>query len=241
MSYQNIDLEKYTPFEHLLALIVGEEKTGKSWLASTAPKPILFLDTDSRAASIAGRPGVYARSFREAPYPMQPTVAPDILDSLTQLEKSLDLSEMGFDVPKGTVIKTLVLDSISTIARAAMQYDLYTTSGIRREISIAGKFKVSIPANWDAWNAEIDFVEKLVLRAAALPVHLICILHETEEKAAGSTPEKPTFTGKITVYPERYARLLKYFNEVWRVKLTPKPNPKNPMLQVPTVQTRPDY
>jgi hypothetical protein len=48
-------------------------------------------------------------------------------------------------------------------------------------------------------------------------MNVICTLHEAPEEDERSTPENVIFTGKITVYPARYHRLLVYFNEVWRV------------------------
>lgn len=51
-------------------------------------------------------------------------------------------------------------------------------------------------------------------------MNIICTLHEAAEEDPKSTEENPMFTGRITVYPVRYHRLLVYFNEVWRVTRT---------------------
>jgi hypothetical protein len=66
----------------------------------------------------------------------------------------------------------------------------------------------------------MTFVENSILRLLALPSDTIIILHETDEETPDSTAEKPKFTGRAAVFPVRYRMLLKYFNEVWRVKLT---------------------
>ena len=51
-------------------------------------------------------------------------------------------------------------------------------------------------------------------------MNIICMLHEAAEEDPRSTADNPVFTGKITVYPVRYHKLLVYFNEVWRVVRT---------------------
>ena len=48
-------------------------------------------------------------------------------------------------------------------------------------------------------------------------MNVIVTLHEAAEEDPRSTQENPIYTGKITVYPVRYNKLLVYFNEVWRL------------------------
>src|SRR5207245_9609689 len=72
----------------------------------------------------------------------------------------------------------------------------------------------------DAWRAEMREVRKNLLSLMSLPTDTIITLQETAEETPDSTTEKKKFTGKIDVYPSRYRMLLKYFPEIWRVKLT---------------------
>lgn len=213
------NMEEQTEIGKLKIALVGYEQNGKSRLASTAPKPVLFHDFDNKRESLRGIPGVFVMSYVDPQYPMQPTAAQDFLTTIGKLEQSLDLADLGFNVPKGTIIKTNVVDSMQTLGAASQRYAMHNSPGLRREITFGGH-KVYIPYGWDAVNAEMKEVENFVLRLMALPTNTIVILHETSEEADGSTPEKKIYTGRADVYPPRYRMMLKYFSEVWRVKLT---------------------
>lgn len=230
------------PITKLKLMIVGHEKNGKSLLASTGRKPILFHDHDNRAEALNGRPGVYVNSYIDPQWPNQPEAASDQLDILDQLENNLDLSQLKHkgkkifpNASENTILRTNVIDSLVTLGRNTQAYALYGTPGIRREIPV-GKMKVHLPAGWDAWNAEMKSVEPMILRFLALPTDTIVILHEDAEQAPDSTAEAPRYTGRVSVYPHRYQMLVKYFNELWRVKLTQVGG-----LYVPRVYARPSY
>jgi hypothetical protein len=113
-----------------------------------------------------------------------------------------------------------------------MAYNLYCSPKIRREINIGGKMSVFFPGGFDAWNAEMSTMENFILRLLALPLNVIVTFHEAAEEAPDSTQENPKFTGRISPFPVRHGRLLRYFNEVWRLERNG---------QVPTVQLVPDY
>src|ERR1700756_3093314 len=121
MTIQIHDLGNEQPGSKLQLLIVGAEKSGKSELAATAPEPVLFLDFDLRADSLAGKKGIYACTFRDpADTLTQPTAFNELLDFVGKLEKSLLLKDLGFtSAPDGLAVKTVVFDSISTIANAS--------------------------------------------------------------------------------------------------------------------------
>jgi AAA domain len=207
------------PTTKLKIAIVGKEKNGKSWLAASGRKNVLVHDFDRRAEALQGKKGVYVISYTEPGKGRQPEAAQKFLDILGKLEDNLDLSLLGFNVPKDTFVRTNVIDSIQTFGRAFQSYALYCQKDIRREITFGG-MKVFLPGGWDAWNAEMVPVEDSILRLLALPSDTIINLHETAEEAADSTSEKPKFTGRVGVFPVRYQRLIKYFNELWRVRLT---------------------
>lgn len=219
--------------------IIGHEKNGKSQLAATARKPILFHEFDGREEALAGRGGVYVLPYKDKSWPNQPEAAQDFLTNLSKLEDSLDLHGINPKVPKGTIVRTNVVDSVQTFGRAFMQYALYGSSDIRREMKV-GSYKVFLPGGWDAWNSEMVAVENAILRLLALPCDTIIILHETAEETPDSTSEKPKYTGRVSVFPVRYSRLLKYFNEVWRVKLTQVVE-NNRSKYVPRVYPLPNY
>jgi hypothetical protein len=219
--------------------IVGHEKNGKSWLAATGRKNVLFHGFDQRSEALSGKQGVFEISYIDPQWPKQPESAQNFLTTLGKLEESLDLSKLGFKVPEGTLVRTNVVDSVQTFGKAFQNYALYNSKDIRRELTI-GSMKVFLPGGWDAWNAEMVPVENAILRLLALPTDTIIVLHETAEETADSTSEKPRFTGRVGVFPVRYQRLIKYFNEVWRVKLT-QTTVNNKSLYVPRVYPLPNY
>jgi AAA domain-containing protein len=217
MEYCN--MEEQQEIGKMKLAIVGYEQNGKSRLAATARQPILFHDFDNKRESLRGLPGVFVISYIDPIWPNQPTAAQDFLTTIGKLEQSLDLADLGFKVPKGTFVKTNVVDSMQTLGKNSQNYAMHNSPGLRREITFGGH-KVFIPAGWDAVNAEMKEVENFVLRLMALPCDTIVVLHETSEEADGSTTEKRIYTGRADVYPPRYRMMLKYFPEVWRVKLT---------------------
>src|SRR5208282_4454444 len=110
------------PVSKLKLLIVGHEKNGKSRLASTARRPVLFHDFDNRSEALNKIPGVYVLSYKDPIWPNQPEAAQDFIDILAQIESDLDISKLKNNkgklyfptVPEGTILKTNVIDSIAT-------------------------------------------------------------------------------------------------------------------------------
>lgn len=242
-------LEERKPFDRLLAAIVGVEKSGKSRLAVTAEQPVLEHDFDGRADALAGRPGVFALTYRDVGGVQQPGAFTDFLGILAQLEQSKDLSKLMVNGSRAfpnckpeTMVKTNVLDSIQWMAKAAMRYNLYSGASIKgfaRNMSI-GQMNIRFPGGFDSWNAEMAALEECILRVFALKTHTLVTLHEQAEEAPGSTAEKPVFTGRVNIFPARYQRLLGLFNEVWRVSRGVSTDGRASG-SVPVVKTTPTY
>jgi hypothetical protein len=210
--------------------VVGPESNGKSVLCSTAPGVKLFLDYDQKKQVLAGRKDTYAITFKNpgSGY-MLPDAAEEVLDVMTGLEVSLDLYNLkdkkGIkffpDVPEGTYVRNLIHDSMASLGKLVMDYELYSSGDLKREIKIGPKMSINIPKNFDAWNAEMKGVESVVMRSFSLSCNIFCTFHERAEEAPDSSIERPKFTGRVSLYPVRYKDLLlKYFTDIWRVKLT---------------------
>jgi hypothetical protein len=219
MPVELANMEEHQEVGKLKLALIGYEQNGKSRLAATARKPVLVHDFDNKRESLRGLPGVFVITYIDPQWPQQPTAAQDFLTNIGRLEQSLDLADLGFKVPKGTIVKTNVVDSMQTLGSCSQRYAMHNSKDLRREITFGGH-TVFIPKGWDAVNAEMKEIENFVLRLMALPTDTIIIMHETSEEADGSTPEKKIYTGRADVYPPRYRMLLKYFPEIWRVKLT---------------------
>jgi hypothetical protein len=213
----------------LHAAIVGPENNGKSILCTTAPGVKLFMDYDQKRQVLSGKKDTYAITFKNPGGFILPDAAEEILDVLTGLEISLDLANLKDkrgtrifpEVPEGTMVKNIVHDSMASLGRLMMEYELYSNGDLNRQIKIGTKLTINIPKNFDAWNAEMKAVESVVMRSFALPINVFCNFHERAEETADSSIEKPKFTGRVSLYPVRYKDLLlKYFTDIWRVKLT---------------------
>jgi hypothetical protein len=243
---RNMETESSTG--RLRVAIIGPEKNGKSVLASTSPGIKLFLDFDQRAEAVAGKKGVYAITFKDPGGIKMPEAAEEVLDVMTGLTSSLDLSQLktkkGLPVfpqlKSPTIIDGVIFDSMSSFAKMMMDYETYNNADLCRKVKIGPGLEVRVPRNYDAWRAEMDGVGSAVFQAFALPINVFCIFHEVAEEALDSTDEKPKYTGKVSIYPVRYKSLLKYFNEVWRVRLTPIPS-QSGQRYLPRVYPLPDY
>lgn len=232
----------------LRVAIIGPEKNGKSILTTTAKGVKLQLDYDQRADSVAGKKDVYSITLRDPQWPKMPEAAEEVLDIMTGLETSLDLSKLvdkkGVrlfpEAKPETMVENIIHDSMSSLARFVMAYEMYNTKELRRDIVLGPKLTVHIPKSFDAWNAEMGGVTNIVMRSMALPCNVFCIFHEVAEEAVDSTEDKPKYTGRVSIYPVRYRSLLKYFNEVWRVKLAPVSN-NTGVRYIPRVYPLPDF
>ena len=235
------EMENQTGFERLRLAIVGQEKAGKSRLAATAPKPVLLRDYDQRRESVAGIPGVFVVTYTDEPLPKQPEGFSEVLDDTTKLEREATIGDFCPDASPEWRDKrpaTLVEDSNASLSRLIRANILYSSPKLRRDISFAAKAgqaatTIQTIGSRDFYNSEMPTMENYILRILGLPMHVIMTFHEAAEEANDSTDENPKFTGKITPYPVRHGRLLRYFNEVWRLERTQG--------KVPTVQLVPDY
>jgi len=245
-KYQVADMEKKNAFDQQKIAIVGPQKSGKSRLASTGIKPILFGDLDGRKEAVSGIKGVYAITLQDpADSWIMPTVTEGCFDILDVLEKNkLDIHALDNKIPEGTILKTLVWDSATWLAKANLKAVLYANKGSVRELPIGSgrltsqqMFRVS--KSYDGWMADVATTEKILLRSFALGVSVIMTFHEDAEETAQSTSEHKSFTGKKTIEPARYIQLLSLFNEVWHMesKLSiSKPGAYEPVVRVMQAQ-----
>lgn len=242
MPSQMLNLENTQAFDQLRVALVGKEKSGKSRLAATGRKPVLFFDFDGRAASVAGVKNAYAISYLDQTGTKQPDAFTDFIGHLSTLEaNNFDLASLNPELfSVGTIVKTIVLDSITTMASDAMRYIKFTGGKTMGRAVSFGGMTVNFPAGFDAWNAEMATVEDCLLRVFASNKDVIVTFHETPEESPESTIDKPIFTGRVGIFPVRYQRLLRYFNEVWRISRTMSTD-GTAQGAVPTVSMVPDY
>jgi hypothetical protein len=189
--------------------IVGEPKTGKSWLASTAPGPIFVADFDGRYESLRGKAGVFVKTYQD--------VNPSIPTAMASLESDIGMFEynksMGRDIPA-----TFVLDSMTYMKTMCEHALIQQNKSMSRGIKIGPK-TMDIAQGWDIINGNRAYMEYVIGRLSELG-HVICVFHESDEKDnAASTKDTKAYTGRKTVQPQYLASILSLFNDVFRISI----------------------
>lgn len=181
--------------------IVGEPKTGKSWLAATAPGPVLIFDFDDRAESLAGKPGLI---IKRKP-------------SMIEVEQNLSVAKArkAQKLPNPT---TFVFDSVTYMNRAMEEEIFRQSPDLARKIKVGPGKEMLLRKNWDTINGVQRYMEYLIAEFSPLG-NIIFVFHEKNEKdPTKSTPENTAYTGDVTVDPQYLAKSLSLFNEVYRIK-----------------------
>jgi AAA domain len=217
MPYENIsglvDLDANQKYK---IAIVGEPKTGKSWLAMSAPGKVFVYDFDSRAASIKE----YIRvSKRETEIDAKTywDIEPSMPTAVSQLEADIAmfeyLKQQGKAIPEW-----FVLDSI-TFLRAACEHELIKQHpGMSRTIKLGAK-NIKIPQGWDIVNGNKAYLEYIIGRLSELG-NVIAIFHELDETdKQRSTKDEKKYTGRKTIQPQYLSSLLSIFNDIFRVTI----------------------
>jgi len=119
-------------------VLYGDAKVGKTWLASTAPKPVLFLDAE--AGGMRHVPGTHSKwDISTAP----PTELPDDAVCSADIESFSDLkTAVQWLAAKPFAFKSIVLDSLTE-----------AQSRLVRHVSPGRQPKI---ADWGAIGRELD-------------------------------------------------------------------------------------
>lgn len=205
--------------------IIGEPKTGKSWLAATIGEAVgatYAFDLDDRKDSIAGKPNIIVKTYV------------DTVQSQPRAFKELeaDVERFKYNKISGKPIpRAYIIDSVSFLKRIVENefFEQMKTSNVKmfRTVKLAGtNNEVRIPEGWDAINGVRDYCLYLFAELRALG-HLVVVFHERPltDKVL-STPTKTVYTGKIGIDPPFLNSLLSVFNDVWRIVLDKSGNYK---------------
>lgn len=199
--------------------IVGRQKSGKSWFASSdnVDKFVWIADFDNRAESLAGKPNVYVKTMVDINQ-QSPT-------AILELEQDLELFKYKKQVKNQPIPDVFVLDSI-TYMKKALENEIMRqstkskgdNSNMYREVG-TGTRKVRIAQGWDMINAVRGYLEYFITEFRTLG-NLICVFHEKPEKdQIHSTKDNTVFTGQYSVDPFYLNTLLSVFSEVMRISV----------------------
>jgi hypothetical protein len=190
--------------------IVGKQKVGKSWLATTAPGPRLHYDFDNRAKSIRNRPGVQQIKTLIDARQSQPTV-------LKAIES--DLSILKYRQSQGLAIPATYIFDTVTYLKKAIENECFAQGLASRAIKLTTTTNLLLGKNWDAVNAVEGYMQYLITEFSALG-NIIFIFHEKPEKdIVHSKPEEAKYNEAYTVDPQYLAKILSRFNEVFRIEI----------------------
>jgi hypothetical protein len=190
--------------------IVGDQGVGKSWLAATAPKPVLDLDFDGRKSSLAGKEGVFVKSYVDAD-----SVNPK---AIADLESDLNTFEYEFNKGNPTPA-TYVIDSATYFRKFADAELVKQQSSLGRELKM-GTHRMKIGQGWDITNGNRMYLEYVINRLATIGNVIVCFHTQDEKDNSKTTTDKNgnkqvAYSGRITVQPQYLASVLSIFNDVW--------------------------
>jgi hypothetical protein len=203
-----VEATTFTSTDRLKLAIVGPPKSGKSRLAATCEKPALLWDFDDRSESIAGTAGLHVKRMID----LTPS-APNAMNTLIA-----DIGKLEYDKKQGKLeYKSFILDSMTFLSKAAMNYSMKENPAGRKDIVLGGN-TFFIARGYDPYAGEDQALSNCLVRLFQLG-SVIAVFHERAEEAPESTQENPKYTGKYLVEPNRYKNYLPAFNEQWRMKV----------------------
>lgn len=186
--------------------IVGKPKSGKTTLATTARKPMLFYDWDDRPESLAGKDGLFVKSR----------------SNIQEVET--DLSIMKANKKQGKPLPCTVVHDTVTFMQRAMEDEIFRQGGkdYYREIRVGNSTTVKVRKGWDTINGIQRLINYLIAEYTDLGMDIIFVFHEKNEKDyAESTKEETAYTGQLVTDPQYLNSSLSLFNEVYHIKVEP--------------------
>jgi hypothetical protein len=208
-----VAVESLPDIMDLRLAIVGQPGVGKSWLAATAPPPVLHYDFDNRAASL--RQMVHERGLKDIKV-VTYVDNQDTPTTMTNLENDLVMLKSA-KAARNPVPRSYILDS-ATYLRKSMEYTaLKQDSQMGTKIKITATRSIRAASAMTSANWIRGYFEYLINEFATLG-HVIVVFHEKDEIDKDKTKkEDVAYTGKLCVEPQYLNLILSIFNERWRV------------------------
>lgn len=201
--------EELNQVDRFKVAVAGRVKTGKSWFAVTMPGTKFVADFDDRKASIAGKPNVVVKTYKDT---LQGK--PGAWEAFSSDIKNFEyLKTQGKPIPE-----VYIMDSMTHAVKVIENQLIKSMSNLSRTIT-CGTEKLIVPSGWDVTTAVRNVLENMISRLSELG-HVICIFHEEPEKdKTKSSPSEPVYTGQYVVHPFYLRTLLSTFNETYRLEI----------------------
>ncbi len=173
---------------YIKALIYGEAGSGKTTLASTFPKPMLFFDFDGKMRSIADVDGIEVVSY-------------PVVDRAKVKEVFGQFLKDWKEVRKDLRWRSIVWDGLSSIDPLALRYF----------VMLSGKGPEDKP-QIQHYGDLADFYTFFFREITSLPCNVLCLAHEqfVQDEDQGIYSVMPLITGS-KILP----KLPTYWQEVW--------------------------
>lgn len=168
-------------------LVLGQQKTGKTWLVGTFPGLPYVFDFDDGIKTLIGKDIEYD-TFVET-NPKQPMAWKNTQTRLEEFEKSAKAD--GVVKYEGRTIDLISVDGSTELLNIMMNQILY----------INGRLG-GMPQQND-WGPQMGAYVRFINRIKALPCHCVVIAHEriVEQEHTGIVKTLPAVTGKETLAP----------------------------------------
>lgn len=192
-------------------LLQGQPGAGKSVAAASFPSPILLLDFDGKADSIA----MY---YRNSPELLENVDVRNLAarlgtDPMQEFVDIVDKELVPASQQEGFPYKTIILDSITTFSSLCLQHIIKTNPGLKRPTSKQG----AQPTMADYGILRREF-QRLIPGLLGLPCNVVMTAHVHIEKddMTGELHRRPLMDGSFA------EQLPIYFKEVYRTYVTDK-------------------
>lgn len=155
----------------LKALLTGDAKTGKTTGAATAPRPILWIDTDQGKESLVGLSSISL-------------LTPSRMQDLHEIQRWIDAQLRSGSFPYATI----VLDSITRLYSYGLDFAKLMDPA-------RGPGGTPVTTHWLAQKNQCQTLIEFLIHA---PIHFVATVHEAPEKdeLLGKVTIRPDVTGK---------------------------------------------
>lgn len=179
--------------EYIKVLFYGYSGTGKTCAASTFPTPIFYADFDGKVTSAARFNEKNVERLKEIDFEdFRFSSSDKVTNSYQRFLAYLARLEELAPFPEKFPFKTIVVDSLTTLADAQIAYLLKKNSNIHRALP-------NVPGQQD-WGMILLEMKDMVKRVLALPCNVVFTGHikDCKDEITGAIEYKVALSGQAS-------------------------------------------